>query len=360
MARPLTFSGDPGDPDDPRGFNRLAPAYLQWLTLRNFSPRTVKARHSLLNAFVAWCAERGVSRPCQVTRPMLESYQRRLFHYRNPKSGKHLSVRGQHARLVAVRGLFRWLARKNYLLFNPASDLDLPRLEKRLPGNVLSPAEVERVLALPDTRDPLGLRDRAVLEAFYSTGLRRSELAALRIYDLLRDKGVIVVNQGKGNKDRVIPIGERALAWVEKYLEQARPRLAVPPDEGLVFLSRTGKPLTPTGLSIAVKGYLARAGIERRGACHLFRHSMATAMLDNGADIRYVQEMLGHADLKTTQIYTHVSIRKLKEIHAATHPARLAHDPAKARRDEAGDRARRLEAQLAADVGAAAMAADDE
>ena len=149
------------------------------------------------------------------------------------------------------------------------------------------------------------------------------ELTRLRLYDLDIERGVIVVRQGKGKKDRVIPIGDRALAWVDKYLTEVRPQLVHEPDTGVLLLSLRGDPLTGESLYKLVKTALQQADIDKRGSCHLFRHTMATHMLENGADIRYIQQMLGHVKIETTQIYTQVSIRKLKQIHTATHPARL-------------------------------------
>ena len=297
--------------------------HLEALRAQNYSPFTVKNRRVHLGYFVQWCRDRGITEPTEVTRPILEHYQRHLFEYRK-KNGEALSFRSQHARLMPLRVWFRWLARQHYLLHNPASEIELPRLEHRLPKHVLSVPEVEQVLAQPAIHDPLGLRDRAILETLYSTGIRRMELVHLKIYDLDPERGTLMIRQGKGKKDRVIPIGERALAWVEKYL----PRGAAGAGD------RAGRPrglplATPASrfcldhLSNLVRDYVDKADIGKRGACHLFRHTMATLMLEDGADIRFIQQMLGHADLNTTQIYTHVSIRKLKEIHTATHPARL-------------------------------------
>ena len=169
----------------------------------------------------------------------------------------------------------------------------------------------------------MGLRDRTMLEAFYSTGIRRMEMANLKLFDLDAERGTIMVRQGKGKKDRMVPIGERALAWAAKYLADARPKLVQEPDDGTLFLTNLGEPFSPNRLTQLVREYVERAELGKTGACHLFRHTMATLMLENGADVRYIQEMLGHAELSTTQIYTQVSIRRLKEIHTATHPARL-------------------------------------
>jgi integrase/recombinase XerD len=206
-------------------------------------------------------------------------------------------------------------------------------MEHRLPKTVLTVGEMEQVLAQPDVSDPLGLRDRALMETLYSTGMRRLELANLKLYDLDTERGTVTIRQGKGKKDRVIPIGERAAAWIEKYLRESRPQLVVEPDDHTVFLSNAGEPFSLDHLSALVRTHVDAANIGKRGACHMFRHCMATLMLENGADIRYIQQMLGHADIKTTQIYTQVSIRQLQRIHAATHPARLDKSALKAKKD---------------------------
>lgn len=313
-----------GDPSVPRGLHRLVKRHLKWMRMVNFSRLTIRARFSQLNAFVSWCAARSIHKPKQVTKRVLEDYQRNASRVRSKNTGLPLSSGAQLGRLVAVRVFFKWMARKRVIRYSPAADMDLPRMEKRLPKIVLSHSQVERILALPDVNTPLGLRDRAMLEAFYSTGLRRSELIAIKLDELYPERGLLIVNQGKGKQDRVVPIGRRALGWINRYLDEARPALAGRKTRDQVFLARNGEPLSPTGVSILVREYLTTAGIHVRGACHMFRHSMATAMLENGADIRYIQEMLGHADLKTTQIYTHVNPHKLKEIHALTHPADAA------------------------------------
>ena len=206
---------------------------------------------------------------------------------------------------------------------------------------VLSEEETERVLVLPDLREPLGVRDRAILETFYSTGMRRTELCHLTIYDVDRERGTVFISQGKGKKDRVIPIGERALAWVNKYLHEVRPQLAFEPDDGFLFLTGTGEPFQPDPLTQVVRRYVEAANLGKIGACHIFRHTMATLMLEHGADIRYIQQMLGHADLASTQIYTQVSIRQLQKIHAATHPgAQLDKPHAAAEHDEQDEQLR--------------------
>jgi integrase/recombinase XerD len=200
---------------------------------------------------------------------------------------------------------------------------------RKLPTSSFTVAEVEQVLAVPDVATIWGPRDRAIVETLYSTGIRRSELVHLDGYDLDRERGWLRVHQGKGSKDRVVPIGERALAWIGHYLENARPQLVLVASETALFLNREGGRFTPNALSAHVRRVLERSGIrEREGSCHLFRHTCTTLRLEGGADTRFLQEMLGHAILDSTQIYTRVSIRKLKEIHTATHPgAKLGRRP---------------------------------
>jgi len=309
-----------GDPNDPHGLYCWMLRYLEAMRVKNYSERTVENRELYLSYFIAWCEERGLNRPSEITKPILERYQRYLYYYRK-QDGRPLSFRSQHARIVPVRAYFKYLARQNQILYNPAADLDLPRIEHRLPKHVLSVAEAEQVLAQTDVSEPLGLRDRAILELFYSTGIRRMEAIGLQLYDLDAERGTLIVRQGKGKKDRVVPIGERAAAWVEKYVLEVRGQLLVPPDDGTLFLTKDGEAFTRNRMSQLVRNYVDAAQLGKRGSCHLFRHTMATLMLEHGADIRYIQQMLGHAKLETTQIYTQVSIRQLKAIHDATHPA---------------------------------------
>ena len=173
----------------------------------------------------------------------------------------------------------------------------------------------------PNLEERLGIRDRALLEFLYSTGIRRMELLHLKLYDVDQKHGLVTIREGKGRRDRVVPVGERALAWLDRYLTKLRPSLVLKPDDGVVFLTSLGAPFTPNHLSWLARRYVRAAEIGKSGACHIFRHTMATLMLEGGADIRYIQAMLGHVRLDTTQIYTHVSIRMLKQIHSATHPA---------------------------------------
>jgi integrase/recombinase XerD len=294
--------------------------FIESSAVQGLSETTVEIRRRMLSRFILWCDERDLDRPQDITRPILERYRRYLYHYRKV-DGQPLSFATQQQRLVPIKMFFKWLTKENYLLYNPASELELPKVHRRLPKQLLSAAEVERILNQTLLHGELGIRDRAIIETLYSTGIRRMELANLKLYDVDTSNGTLMVREGKGKKDRMVPIGQRAGQWIERYRDEVRPSLVVEPDAGYLFLHEYGEPFHGNRLTDLVKKYIQAAGVNKPGACHIFRHTMATLMLDNGADIRFIQAMLGHSDLSTTQIYTQVSIVKLKEIHARTHPA---------------------------------------
>lgn len=312
-----------GDLSDPGSLSYYLKFYLAFLEERSYSAHTVYSFGLGIRTFLRWCDERGLSRPEELNRTIMEGYQRHLFYYRKA-NGDPLTESSQHTRLIPVKLWLKWLVKRGHLPASPAADLELPRRGVHLPKAILTAKETELVLAVPDINTPLGLRDRAILETFYSTGMRRMELMGLRLPDLDRERGTVMIRQGKGRKDRVIPIGERALAWIAAYLDRVRPDLVAAEDTGTLFLTLQGKRLKMTGLSRLVSEYVNKAGIEKKGSCHLFRHTAATLMHENGADIRDIQAMLGHVRLETSQIYTRVSIQHLKAIHTATHPGKLA------------------------------------
>lgn len=282
--------------------------------------QTVVIRRFALNHFILWCAENRISTLAALTRESLERYQQYLS-CRRQRNGQPLALNTQIARLNPLKAFCKWLARNGHLPSNPAADLCIPRVPRRLPGRVPTVAEVRRILAIPDTTTPGGIRDRAILEVLYSTGVRRMELVGLGIHDLSLDENSVIVRSGKGNRDRVVPLGARATGWIRRYLAEARPALVGPADDSILFLTDIGEPFLKNRLGDLVKKFILKAKISTRGACHIFRHACATHMLENGADIRFIQALLGHADLSTTQVYTHVCIAKLKEVHARTHPS---------------------------------------
>lgn len=297
-------------------------AYLEWAPAVGYSERTLATRRLALLRFIVWCDERAITRPGEVTRAMLERYQRHLYQYRK-RNGHPLAVAGQLGLLLAVAGWYRWLVRAGHVAYNPAADLELPKKPRTLPKTILTVRQVETILNVGDTATALGIRNRAIMEVLYSAGVRRLELTGLTLYDIETERGTLMIRQGKGGKDRFIPLGERACAWVDKYLREVRPQIASAASEQTLFLNDFGQPMGVRFLGDLVRRHMDAAGIVTPGSCHVFRHAMATHMLEGGADIRFIQAMLGHASLETTQIYTQVSMTKLKEIHSATHPARL-------------------------------------
>lgn len=334
-----------GDVRDPDSLWHHMLRYLAFLAEKNYSVHTITHRENCLRYFIAWADERGLTKPRELDRPILERYQRHLFYHRKA-DGEPLTAATQQGRIIPLRHWFLWMVKQGHLLYSPAANLDLPRPEHRLPKAILSVSEVEAVLAVPDISHPIGLRDRAMLEVLYSTGIRRLELIGLRVHDVDFERGTLMIRQGKGKKDRMVPIGERALAWVAAYRDRGRPELVTGRDQGELFLTAMGEELRPTALTRLVLDLVDRAAIGKRGSCHLFRHTMATLMLENGADIRFIQAMLGHACLTTTQIYTQVSIRQLKAIHAATHPGKLPEGVKRRLEEETEPTAEDLLAQL--------------
>lgn len=296
--------------------------FVEWSRIKGLTEQTTVHRERTLRRFIAWCDERSISQPELITMAVLEAYQRHL-HYHRKSDGDALSLGSQNSLLAPLKSFCKWLAREKYIAYNPAAELELPKVVRGLPKVILSMEEVEQILNGVSVENGYGVRDRAMLELLYSTGIRRMELINLAVHDLDLKRASMLVREGKGRKDRWLPIGERAVYWLKRYTLEVRDQLLTRRDEVHVFLTDYGEPWVKNRLSEMVKKYLYHAGIEKQGACHLFRHAMATHMLDNGADIRFIQAMLGHADLSTTQIYTQVSIEKLREIHTATHPAKL-------------------------------------
>ena len=295
-------------------------AYLDSLAARNYSENTLEGRRDALKVFLSWAAERELSQAAQITRPMLEAYQRWLWKY-TKADGKRLGWSTQRARLSSIKDWFRWLTKQDVIMHNPASELEMPRQEKRLPGAALTSAQMTALLNLPNVSDPLGMRDRAMLELFYSTGMRRVEVCRLELPDFNPERGTIHVRRGKGKKDRIVPVGQQAIFWVEKYLVHARPRLCLDTRTQAVFLTGYGGAFNPDVLSRYVSKWMDQAGLSGKGSCHMLRHTCATHMLEGGADIRYIQQLLGHESLETTAIYTAVDIRQLQEVHARCHPS---------------------------------------
>jgi integrase/recombinase XerD len=314
--KPLLFSRDAPD-----ALVTWSETWMESLRARNYADGSVIGLFRSMNFFMKWAAERDITRAGEVTRPILETYQRWLWRYQRQGrgQGKPLSWSTQYKHLCCLKEWFRWLTRQNVIIHNPASELEMPRMEKRLPTEALKYGEVEQLLAVPDTSDPLGVRDRAILELFYATGLRRAELCELQLPDINQERGTVTVHRGKWKKDRVVPIGARAAHWVTRYAREVRPRLLIDNREQALFISGYGEAFNPDVVSRMVSTWMRQIG--KKASCHLLRHTCATHMLEGGADIRYIQQLLGHENLETTALYAEVTIQQLLEVHARCHPA---------------------------------------
>jgi integrase/recombinase XerD len=298
---------------DPRARAFLLEGFGDFLSLeRGTSPRTREAYSRDLQRLVEFAIARGVGSPVQITSRLL-----REFVYQLKDMG--LSPSSIRRNVSAVRTYFRFLLGDGHVVRDPSERLETPRRWRTLP-EVLSVAEVQKLLAAPVMDDPLYFRDRAMLEAAYGAGLRVSEWIGIGVKDVWLDEGLLRVF-GKGSKERLVPIGRSAIAALAIYLRELRPRLARRSGNGgAVFLNARGERMSRMGAWKILSKYVRRAGITKKVSPHTLRHSFATHLLENGADLRAVQEMLGHADISTTQIYTHVDREYLRKVHKRYHP----------------------------------------
>jgi len=293
--------------------------YEEYLEVMNFSPRTVKGRAFYLKKFFAWLREMGIHRVTGVRRETMRDYQTHLAEQVTPK-GEPWDVLTQGNALQAVKGFFRFMSEEEYLVGDPARSIPYPKRPKRLPRSILTAGEVRKILKTPDTRTAMGYRDRAILELLYSTGMRREEVNQLQVSDVDWEEGFVRVNQGKGGKDRVVPLGRIACRYLENYVKSVRPMLAQGKGERELFLTLRGGRMSKNVLWEIARRYARSAGLKKKVSPHTFRHTCATLMLKNRANLRHVQELLGHSSLDTTQIYTAVTVADLKAVHRRCHP----------------------------------------
>ena len=292
--------------------DRWIDRYLSYLTVeKGLSANTIESYSRDLQSFVAYIAEQGIQHLDDVRPTAVLGY---LIHLRN----RGLTPKSRARHLVTLRGFFRFLHQEKRLPRDPAALIELPKAGRHLPG-ILSFDEIRSLLAVPPTDRPLGLRDAAMLELLYAAGLRVSELIQLKVMALNREAGYVRIF-GKGGKERVVPIGRTALKMLDRYLDQGRPLLLKGLTSPFLFVARRGRPLSRQGFWKLLKKYAAQAGIRHPVSPHTLRHSFASHLLEGGADLRVVQIMLGHADIATTQIYTHVSMERLQAIHRQYYP----------------------------------------
>ena len=280
------------------------------LTERGLSRHTASAYRSDLNAFATWLAPRGRTLAAATREDVLGCLADRVDDGRSARSAARF--------LSALRRFFGWCVRESRIELDPTSLVSAPTVGRTLPSS-MSEAEVRTLLAAPDVSEALGLRDRAMLEVLYGCGLRVSELVALTIDQVNRRQGVARLH-GKGNKERLVPLGEHALAWLERYEARARPELAGARPSEALFLSRRGSAMTRQSFWYRIKAHARTAGVREGLSPHTLRHAFATHLVNHSADLRVVQLLLGHADVSTTQIYTHVAGERLKRLHREHHP----------------------------------------
>jgi integrase/recombinase XerD len=286
--------------------------FLHYLIVeKGLSKNTIEAYSHGLNRFLNYLRGKGTKEVREISKLDIREFL--LFLKRKGLSSKTLA-----RNLVSIRVFLRFLTEESILSANPAEEIESPKTAKTLP-EILSLEEVETLLEQPDPQIPQGMRDRAMLEMLYATGMRVSELTRLQVNHVHLDAGYVLV-YGKGSKERIVPIGNEAIKWARRYMGETRERLLKKRESPFLFVNRSGKPMSRQYFWKSIKAYGRRAGIRKRITPHLLRHSFASHLLERGADLRSVQLMLGHVDISTTQIYTHVTGERLKKIHQRYHP----------------------------------------
>lgn len=300
--------------------------FVEWLKVKGYSQRTIDDYKCYTCQFIKFMErETSVEQLQEVDGDTIYSYQNYLYHSKSNR-GKRLSLESQARKLMAIKRLFDFLIEIDVALINPAAGIKLPQTsKKKLPKGVMSEKQVELLLDQVDTSTAIGFRNRTIMEVLYASAIRNSELRRLSVYDVDTEQFKLTVLNGKGSKDRVVPIGEIACNYVREYVKVIRPKLVGDnADQKLMFVSKHGNEITRANLIWMVNKYAKKCNDIPKGVGpHSFRHSCATHMLRHGADIRYVQKMLGHASVATTQIYTNVDESDLKAVHRRCHPREL-------------------------------------
>ena len=297
----------------------LIRAYLKYLSAIGRSQRTIRNTGYDLKPFTRFLDSERITDIADLSPDVMQAYQQELSFYLTAK-GTPLTLRSQAQLLCTVKGFTRYLKHQDYLVSDPSEKIQLPKKPRRLPKVILSPAEVKQLLKAPDMRTNQGRRDRLIIEILYDTAVRRSEIKDIRLTDLDLDTGYIRII-GKGDKERVVPVSTRVAELTATYLRFIRPAMVCGDDPGHLLLNRWGRRMHPNAVWAAVKRCAHKAGFKKSISPHTLRHTCATHMLKNGAPIRHIQQMLGHASIESTQIYTHVTINDLKQIHAKYHPS---------------------------------------
>lgn len=299
---------------------RCARYYFELCLARGQSSDTVRGKRGGLKKFFLWCLNRHVTHIDQIDLDLMDDYAQYLNAYRKVLDNEPLGAAQKRNLLTFVKTFVKYMYTKELLTKNRLENIELPSKGQQIPKSLYTVEEVEIILEQPLLFGVKGLRDRAILECFFATGIRRGELVRLNIDDVDFNEQIIRVH-GKGKKERLIPISLRGCEWIAFYMGKIRPTFAFIGSGKSLFIANNGKRYVPGKLSDMASQYVKLAGFDRTGACHLYRHNTATTMLDNGADLRHIQEMLGHASISTTQLYTHVSRKKLTQVYNDTHPS---------------------------------------
>jgi integrase/recombinase XerD len=290
----------------------LLDRFLHYLIVeKGLSRNTIEAYSQGLNRFLNHLREKGIEEVDQISKLDIREFL--LFLKR-----KGLSSKTMARNLVSIRSFLRFLTEEGLLQVNPAEEIESPKLAQTLP-EILSIDEVERLLEQPDLRNPRGIRDRSMLEMLYATGMRVTELVRLQVNHVRLEAGYVLLF-GKGSKERIVPIGIEAMKWMQRYMKAPRDSLLKKKECPFLYVNRSGRSMSRQQFWKIIKAYGRKAGIRKRISPHLLRHSFASHLLEKGADLRSVQLMLGHSDISTTQIYTHVTGERLKKIHQRYHP----------------------------------------
>jgi integrase/recombinase XerD len=295
--------------------------YLADCRRRGYSPKTFYSYNQALQHFRQWLSKEhpDVQSPAELTREMIADYQMHLYS-KESRFKRRLALETQYHWMGIVLWFLRWLVQNEKILINPGVSIQLPRRARRIPRNYLSLREMQKLLKAPNLSTHFGLRNRTILEVLYCTGIRSAELRSAKIDDLNLEDGWLTVRGGKGGKDRVVPLGKAAVHFLLSYLENTRSKLTKNKKHGFIFVTQYGGQLGYNSLNQLVQQSARTAGIKRIITPHALRHTCATLMLRGKADIRHIQEMLGHSSLSSTQIYTRVEIGDLKKVHQKCHP----------------------------------------
>jgi len=306
-------------------FERVKEKYKSYMRMKGYSARSIEHYEEALDRFFKYLIEdKGINRIQDVKREDITDYQIKTHNTKNKVTGRPLSIGYKSRILIVVKLFFREMVKTGEILYSPASDMEVPSAKRMIPHEVLTVKEIRKLLSTAKGNDPFETRDRAMMELFYSSGMRNTELRDLKLGDIDLDKKEVIIRKGKGGKSRVVPIGSIAAGWIDTYLKHARDKILKDKSNEYIFLHCRGERLSRRAPGDIISKYAKRAKIKKKVRAHMLRHTCATHLIKGGADIRYVQEFLGHKSLDSTQVYTRVDIGDLKLVHMKTHPRERA------------------------------------